>query len=82
MAGKDAIRVEGRVIGIADCGLRTADLPRKLLFTVELANGHRLLGHVPRRGREAAGKLGVGDKVMLEVSPFDLSRGCILGNGE
>ena len=82
MAGQDAIRVEGRVVAIADRGLRTADLPQKLLFTVELANGHRMLGHVRRRGREAAGKLVVGDKVMLEVSPFDLSRGCILGNGE
>ena len=95
MAGKDAIRVEGRIVAIGESGGAVpalvggnvqrrdaaATLP-KILFTVELANGHRLLGHVPKRGREAAAKLALGDKVRLEVSPFDLSKGRVIGNGE
>jgi translation initiation factor IF-1 len=65
MAGKDAIQVEGRVVEA---------LPR-LLFWVQLANGHRLLAHVPAKDRLAARKIAPGDTVTVEVSPFDLSKG-------
>ena len=65
MAGKDAIQVEGRVVEA---------LP-PLLFRVELANGHRLLAHVPAKNRLAAQSLAPGDKVTFEVSPYDLSQG-------
>jgi translation initiation factor IF-1 len=67
MAGKDAIQVEGRVV---------AALP-KLLFWVELANGHRLLAHVSAKNRRRAEGLAAGDVVTVEVSPFDLSKGVI-----
>jgi translation initiation factor IF-1 len=67
MARKDAIEVEGTVV----------ELLPNTMFRVELPNGHRLMGHLP-------GKMGLhvirilpGDKVMLEVSPYDLSKGRI-----
>jgi len=67
MARKDAIQVEGRVV---------ETLP-KWLFRVELANGHRLWAHVPARFRSAALSLAPGDKVTVEVSPYDLSKGSL-----
>jgi translation initiation factor IF-1 len=67
MARKDAIQVEGRVVEA---------LPN-LLFWVELANGHRLLAHISGKNRRMAEGLAVGDVVKVEVSPFDLSNGCI-----
>lgn len=69
MPGKDAIRLEGTVIEV---------LKEAVLFRVELANGHRLLGHVSRRRRQEAAELKAGDKVNLEMSPFDFSKGRIV----
>ena len=69
MPGEGAIRIEGTVTEV----LKTA-----LLFRVVLANGHRLLGHVSRRHRQVAADLGVGDKVNLEMSRFDFSKGRIV----
>jgi translation initiation factor IF-1 len=45
---------------------------------VALANGHRLLGHVSSRQRLKAEGLEVGDRVNLEMSPFDFSKGRIV----
>jgi translation initiation factor IF-1 len=45
---------------------------------VELSNGHRLLGHVPRRWQQVALELRPGDRVSLEMSPFDFSKGRIV----
>jgi translation initiation factor IF-1 len=67
MAGKSAIQVEGRVVEA---------LP-KTLFWVELANGHRLLAHVRGRSRRLAEGISPGDLVGVEVSTFDLSKGCL-----
>jgi translation initiation factor IF-1 len=67
MARKDAIQVEGRVVEA---------LP-KSLFWVELANGHRLLAYVARKSRRSAPALAAGDVVRVEVSPYDLSKGCL-----
>ena len=67
MARKDAIQVEGRVV---------ETLP-KLRFRVELANGHRLLAHVPARSRRVAEGLAAGETVTVEVSLCDLSKGRI-----
>jgi translation initiation factor IF-1 len=50
------------------------------LFRVELANGHRVLAHLKRKGRVDSVHLAPGDKVMLEMSPFDLSTGRIIWN--
>jgi translation initiation factor IF-1 len=67
--GEDVIRLEGALIEV----LREATL-----FRVELANGHRLLGHVSSRRRQEAAGLKPGDKVNLEMSPFDFSKGRIV----
>jgi translation initiation factor IF-1 len=44
---------------------------------VELANGHRLVGHLPRRLRVAAPPLAAGMRVRMRLSPCDLSHGRI-----
>ncbi len=46
---------------------------------VEMPNGYRALGYVPGRKRAAFGPLTMGDKVMLEMTPYDLSQGRITG---
>jgi translation initiation factor IF-1 len=50
------------------------------VYRVGLANGHRVLGHCSARDKKNFGELAVGDGVLLEMSPFDLSRGRIIGN--
>jgi translation initiation factor IF-1 len=45
------------------------------LAEVELANGHRLLGHMRRRDLALGIALTVGMKVMVELKPYDLSAG-------
>ena len=67
--GEDGIRLEGTVIEV---------LKEATLFRVELVNGHRLLGHVSARRRQEAAALQPGNKVTLEMSPFDFSKGRIV----
>jgi translation initiation factor IF-1 len=67
--GENAIRLEGAVIEV---------LKEATLFRVALVNGHRLLGHVSRRWRQEAAGLKAGDRVSLEMSPFDFSKGRIV----
>ena len=69
MPGEDRIRLEGVVVEI---------LKEAKLFRVELVNGHRLLGHVSARRQREAAALKPGDKVNLEMSPFDFSTGRIV----
>ena len=64
---KDVIEVEGTVI---------EPLPNAM-FNVELANGHRVLAHVSGKIRMNFIKILPGDKVTVELSPYDLSRGRI-----
>ena len=47
------------------------------VFRVELENGHRCIGHVPRRERAQAAKLAPGDKVEIEMAPADMAKGRI-----
>ena len=68
MPREDAIAVEGIVVEVLGEGL----------FRAELANGHRLVAHTARRQRAQAAEVAVGDKVRLELSPFDMSVGRIL----
>ena len=68
MAGKDAIEVKGRVV----------ETLANALFRVELANGHRLVAHVSGKRRLAFEKTVVGDFVTVAMSPYDLSKGCIV----
>ena len=67
MPREEAIHVEGNVVEI---------LPNAL-FRVELANGHRFIAHTSGRMRLNFDHLLVGDKVTVEMSPYDLSKGCI-----
>ena len=62
---KDVIEVEGTVI---------EPLPNAM-FNVELANGHRVLAHVSGKIRMNFIKILPGDKVTVELSPYDLTRG-------
>jgi len=66
--GEDAILVEGTVVEVLGAGL----------FRAELPNGHRLLAHPTRQSRGQVASLKTGDRVKLEMSPFDMSKGRIL----
>ena len=68
---KDAIRVEGMV--------REA-LPNAM-FRVELENGHKVLAHVSGKMRMHFIRILPGDKVTLELSPYDLTKGRIVYRG-
>jgi translation initiation factor IF-1 len=68
MAGTGGFIVEGVVIEA---------LPNRT-YRVKLANGHRLLAFVAGRAKQTFGGLAAGEKVMLQLSPYDLSSGRIL----
>ena len=67
MADKDVIEVEGTVV---------EPLPNAM-FRVELENGHRVLAHVSGRIRINFIRVLPGDRVLVELSPYDLNRGRI-----
>ena len=67
MAKKDAIEVEGTVI---------EPLPTTM-FAVELENGHRVLAHISGKLRMNFIRILPGDRVRVELSPYDLTRGRI-----
>jgi translation initiation factor IF-1 len=48
------------------------------MYRVELANGHRLLAYMTGKARLSFARLATGDKVRLEMSPYDLSEGRII----
>jgi translation initiation factor IF-1 len=69
MAGKaDGIQLEGTVV---EC-LRNAT------FRVELHNGHKVLAHISGRVRRNYIKIMLFDRVLVEISPYDLTRGRII----
>ena len=67
MPKKEAIEVEGTVIEA---------LPNAM-FRVELPNGHEVLAHISGKIRMHYIRVLLGDKVLIELSPYDLSRGRI-----
>ena len=67
MAKEDVIEVEGTVV---------ETLPNTN-FKVELENGHQILAHISGKLRMNYIKIFPGDKVRVELSPYDLSRGRI-----
>jgi len=67
MAKEDTIEVEGKVI---------EPLPNAM-FRVELSNGHKVLAHVSGKLRMHFIRILPGDRVTVELSPYDLSRGRI-----
>ena len=64
---EDAIEMEGTVV---------EPLPNAM-FRVELENGHRVLAHISGKMRMHYIRILPGDKVTVELSPYDLSRGRI-----
>ncbi len=67
MSKEEAMEVEGTVVEA---------LPNAM-FRVELANGHRILAHICGKMRKYFIKIVTGDKVTVELSPYDLIRGQI-----
>ncbi|CFX05203.1 MAG TPA: translation initiation factor IF-1 [Syntrophomonas sp.] len=67
MAKDDVIEVEGKVL---------EPLPNAM-FTVELENGHKVLAHISGKMRMNFIRILPGDRVMVELSPYDLNRGRI-----
>ena len=67
MAREDAIRIEGTVV----------ELLPNAMFRVELPNEHQVLAHISGTMRLHFIRLLPGDKVMIEMSPYDLSKGRI-----
>ncbi len=68
MPKQDSIEVEGRVV---------EPLPNAM-FRVEIEGGHKVLAHISGRMRINFIKILSGDRVLLELSPYDLSRGRIV----
>ena len=67
MSKQDVIEVEGKVLEA---------LPNAM-FQVELENGHVVLAHVSGKMRKFFIRILPGDKVTVELSPYDLTRGRI-----
>ena len=67
MSKEDVIEVEGTVI----------ETRPNTNFKVELENGHQILAHISGKLRMNYIKILPGDKVKVELSPYDLTRGRI-----
>jgi translation initiation factor IF-1 len=68
MTKKDAIIVEGKILEA---------LPNAM-FRVELSNGHAIIAHVSGKMRMHYIRILAGDKVTIEMSPYDLTKGRII----
>ena len=68
MAKEEGVQVEGTVV---------EPLPNAM-FRVELENGHKALAHISGKMRMNFIKILPGDKVTVELSPYDLTRGRIV----
>lgn len=68
MSKDDVIELEGTVV---------EPLPNAM-FRVELANGHKILAHVSGKIRMNFIRILPGDRVTVELSPYDLTRGRIV----
>ncbi|MBI3252871.1 MAG: translation initiation factor IF-1 [Candidatus Omnitrophica bacterium] len=68
MSKEEAVQVEGIV----------AEALPNAMFRVELQNQHKVLAHVSGKMRMNFIRILPGDKVMLELSPYDLTRGRII----
>lgn len=68
MAKEEAIQVEGNVV----------EALANTQFRVELENGHTVMAHVAGKMRKHFIRIVPGDRVVVEVSPYDLNRGRIV----
>ncbi len=67
MSREDMLEVEGKVV----------DALPNAMFNVELENGHKILAHISGKLRMHFIKILPGDKVTVEISPYDLTKGRI-----
>ena len=67
MSKSDVIEIEGKVVEA---------LPNAM-FSVELPNGHRIMAHISGKMRMNFIRIYPGDRVTIELSPYDLTRGRI-----
>ena len=67
MSKNDVIEMEGKIVEA---------LPNAM-FQVELPNGHRIMAHISGKMRMNFIRIYPGDKVTIELSPYDLTRGRI-----
>lgn len=65
---EDHISVEGTVVAVL----------AGTMFRVELANGHQVLAHISGKMRKNWVRLTIGDRVRLEMSPYDLKKARIV----
>lgn len=72
MSKEDVIEVEGRVI----------EAMPNAMFRVELENGHKITAHISGKLRMHYIRILPGDKVTVEMSPYDLTRGRITWRGK
>ena len=72
MAKEEALRLEAKVV----------EARPNAMFLVELENGHRILAHVSGKMRMNFIRILPGDRVTVEMSPYDLSKGrsCIVNS--
>ncbi len=68
MSKSDVIEIEGVVL---------EKLPNTM-FQVELVNGHKVIAHISGKLRQNFIRILPGDKVTLELSPYDLTKGRII----
>jgi translation initiation factor IF-1 len=67
LSKSDVIEIDGKVVEA---------LPNAM-FSVELPNGHRIMAHISGKMRMNFIRIYPGDKVTIELSPYDLTRGRI-----
>ena len=68
MSKEDVIELEGTVI----------EAKQNATFLVELSNGHKILAHISGKLRMNYIRIVPGDKVTVEMSPYDLTKGRII----
>lgn len=68
MRQREIIRLDARVVGVI----------ANAVFRAGLANGHEIVAYTAREDREHVRNLREGDRVQVEMSPFDMSRGRIV----
>ena len=67
MAKEELLEMRGRVV----------ELLPNAMFRVELENGHEILGHTAGKMRKNRIRVLVGDEVLVELTPYDLTKGRI-----
>ena len=72
MSKTDVIEAEGVVV----------EALRNTMFVVELKNGHRVMAHISGKLRMNDIRVVLGDRVTIELSPYDLSKGRIVWRGK